>query len=67
MQSKFLMLIALVVIITLGLGMMIWRQTIQVQKKALAAKQRQKMYEEELRKQIRTNKQAAKNSESHKK
>ena len=67
MQSKFLMLIALVVIITLGFGIMIWRQTIQVQKKALAAKQKKKMYEEKLRKQIRTKQQAEKNSESHEK
>lgn len=51
-QSKFLLLIALVFVITLGFSIMIWRQTIQIEKKAMAAKQRQKAYEKELRKQL---------------
>jgi hypothetical protein len=37
-QIKFLILIALVLMITLGFGLLIWRQTIKVEKKALAAK-----------------------------
>ncbi|MEA1961417.1 MAG: hypothetical protein U9N81_09140 [Bacillota bacterium] len=52
MQSKFLLLIALVFVITLGFSIMIWRQTIQIEKKAMVAKQRQKAYEKELRKQL---------------
>jgi predicted Holliday junction resolvase-like endonuclease len=48
-QIKFLILIALVLMITLGFGLLIWRQTIKVEKKALAAKLKQKEYEEELR------------------
>lgn len=42
LQIKFLILIFMVFLITIGFAILIWRQTIVVEKKALAAKQRQK-------------------------
>lgn len=53
MQTKFIILIGLVFIITVGFAILIWRQTIEFEKKAIAAKERQKAYERELRKQLR--------------
>lgn len=48
-QTKFLILIILVFIITVGFCILIWQQTKRFEKKALAAKQRQTEYEKELR------------------
>ncbi len=53
MQTKFLILIALVFLITAGFCVLIWRQTIVFEKKALAAKLRQKEREKELRQQMK--------------
>lgn len=53
MQTKFLILIALVFFITAGFCVLIWQQTIRFEKKALAAKQRQKEYAKELRQKMR--------------
>lgn len=58
MQTKFLILIALVFVITAGFSVLIWQQTKKIEKKALAAKQRQKDYEQVLRKQMRDEKMA---------
>ena len=44
LQIKFLILIALVFIVNMGFAIVIWQQTINIEKKALAAKQRQKTY-----------------------
>lgn len=63
MQIKFLILIALVFIITAGFGILIWQQTKRFEKKALAAKQRQKEYEHELRKKMQAEKMAQKSSQ----
>ncbi len=41
LQIKFLIFIAVVFIVTIGFGIMIWRQLNVVGKKALEAKQRQ--------------------------
>ena len=41
LQIKFLIFIAIVFVVTLGFGIMIWRQLNVVGKKALAAKERQ--------------------------
>jgi len=58
MQIKFIILIALVFIITAGFCVLIWQQTKRFEKKALAAKQRQKDYEQVLRKQMQAEKKA---------
>ena len=60
MQIKFLILIALVFIITVGFCVLIWQQTKRFEKKALAAKKRQKEYEGELRKKMQAEKMALK-------
>lgn len=60
MQIKFLVLIALVFVITAGFCVLIWQQTKRFEKKALAAKQRQKEYERELRKTMQVEKMALK-------
>jgi len=60
LQIKFLILIAVVFIITAGFCVLIWQQTKRFEKKALAAKQRQKEYERELRKQKQAEKLARK-------
>lgn len=62
MQIKFLVLIALVFIITAGFCVLIWQQTKRFEKKALAAKQRQKEYEQELRQKMQAEKLARKAS-----
>ncbi|HPT69376.1 MAG TPA: hypothetical protein PKW50_04460 [Syntrophomonas sp.] len=49
LQIKFIVLIALVFLITAGFCILIWQQTKRFEKKALIAKQRQKEYEKELR------------------
>jgi len=49
LQIKFIVLIALVFLITAGFCILIWQQTKRFEKKALLAKQRQKEYEKELR------------------
>jgi cytochrome oxidase assembly protein ShyY1 len=56
MQIKFLVLIILVFIITVGFCVLIWQQTKHFEKKALAAKQRQKEYEEVLRLKMKAEK-----------
>jgi uncharacterized protein HemX len=56
MQIKFLVLIILVFIITVGFCVLIWQQTKRFEKKALAAKQRQKEYETELRLKMKAEK-----------
>lgn len=61
---KFLILIALVFVITAGFGVLIWQQTKRFEKKALAAKQRQKEYERELRKKMQAEKRAQKELEA---
>jgi hypothetical protein len=48
LQIKFLIFIAIVFIITVGFTILIWRQMKIVGKKALAAKQRQKEYQNQL-------------------
>lgn len=58
LQSKFLLLIALVFLITAGFLVLIWQQTKRFEKKALLAKQRQKEYEQELRLKLQEEKQA---------
>ena len=50
LQIKFLILIAMVFLITIGFAILIWRQTIIVERKALAAKMRQKEYQNQLHK-----------------
>lgn len=60
LQIKFLVLIALVFIITAGFCVLIWQQTKRFEKKALAAKKRQKEYEHELRKKMQAEKMARK-------
>ena len=45
LQIKFLIFIVCVFLITVGFAILIWHQTIIVEKKALAAKQRQKEYQ----------------------
>lgn len=64
MQTKFLILIALVFLITAGFCVLIWQQTIRFEKKALAAKQRQKEYERELRQKMRDERKAMQNAET---
>lgn len=63
MQIKFMILIALVFIITAGFCVLIWQQTKRFEKKALAAKQRQQEYEQVLRKQMHAEKRALKASQ----
>ena len=63
LQIKFLVLIALVFLITAGFCVLIWQQTKRFEKKALAAKQRQKEYEKELRKKMQAEKMALKVSQ----
>lgn len=41
MQTAFLVLIGIVFVITIVFGILIWRQLIKFEKKALAAKKRQ--------------------------
>lgn len=48
MQTKFLIFIAVVFCITIIFGVLIWRQTIVFEKKALAAKQRKEEYIRQL-------------------
>lgn len=62
-QIKFMILIALVFVITAGFCVLIWQQTKRFEKKALAAKQRQKDYEQVLRKQMQADKMALKVSQ----
>ncbi len=62
MQTKFLILIALVFFITAGFCVLIWQQTIRFEKKALAAKQRQKDYERELRQKLHEERKATMNA-----
>ncbi len=58
LQIKFLILIALVFLITAGFCLLIWQQTKRFEKKALLAKQRQKEYEKELRLKMQEEKRA---------
>lgn len=58
MQIKFLILIAMVLLITAGFCILIWQQTKRFEKKALLAKQRQKEYEKELRLKMQEEKRA---------
>lgn len=44
----FLMLIAFVFVTTLVFGVLIWKQTIKVEKRALEAKRRQEEYQRQL-------------------
>ncbi|MDD3895325.1 MAG: hypothetical protein PHU36_09980 [Syntrophomonadaceae bacterium] len=60
LQSKFLILIILVFLITAGFCILIWQQTKRFEKKALLAKQRQKEYEKELRLKMQAEKRAQK-------
>lgn len=63
LQIKFLILIALVFLITAGFCVLIWQQTKRFEKKALAAKLRQKEYEHELRQKMLAEKMALKASQ----
>ena len=63
MEIKFIILIVLVFLITAGFCVLIWQQTKRFEKKALAAKQRQKEYEQVLRKQMKADKLALKISQ----
>lgn len=58
MQTKFIILIALVFLITAGFCVLIWQQTIRFEKKALAAKQQQKEHKRELIEQMRAERRA---------
>lgn len=58
MQTKFIILIVLVFLITAGFCVLIWQQTIRFEKKALAAKQRQKEHKQELLEQMRAERRA---------
>lgn len=59
MQTKFLIFIAVVFIITIIFGVLIWRQTLVFEKKALAAKQRKEAYLEQLEKEFQEQQEAA--------
>jgi len=48
LQIKFLIFIAIVFVVTVGFGILILRQMKVVGKKALAAKQRQQEYQDQL-------------------
>jgi len=48
MRTMFLILIGVVFIITMLFAVLIWRQTIKLEKSALAAKQRQEAYLQQL-------------------
>jgi ABC-type protease/lipase transport system fused ATPase/permease subunit len=48
MQTKFLIFMAIVFIVTIIFGVLIWRQTLVFEKKALAAKQRKEAYLKQL-------------------
>lgn len=60
LQTKFLILIFLVFLITAGFCVLIWQQTKRFEKKALLAKQKQKEYEKELRQKMQAEKRALK-------
>ena len=62
LQIKFIILIVLVFIITAGFCILIWKQTKRFEKKALAAKHRQKEYEKELRLKMQADKRAKRES-----
>lgn len=47
LQIKFLVLIAVVFLATVGFAILIWQQTITIEKKALAAKRRQQSYKDQ--------------------
>jgi hypothetical protein len=66
LQIKFIVLIVLVFLITAGFCALIWNQTKRFEKKALAAKQRQKEYEKELRLKMQAEKRAKKESQINK-
>ena len=59
MQTKFLIFIAVVFIITIIFGVLIWRQTLVFEKKALAAKQRKEAYIEQLEREFQEQQEAA--------
>lgn len=48
MRTMFLILIGVVFVVTLVFGILIWRQTIKIEKKALEAKRRQAEYQKQL-------------------
>ena len=48
LQIKFLIFIAVVLVVTIGFAILIWHQTIIVEAKALAAKKRQQEYQSQL-------------------
>jgi predicted Holliday junction resolvase-like endonuclease len=59
MQTKFLIFIAVVFIVTLIFGILIWRQTLVFERKALAAKQRKEAYLKELEAEMSNQQEAA--------
>lgn len=58
MQTKFLIFIAIVFIITIIFGILIWRQTLIFERKALAAKQRKEEYIKQLEQELQEKEQA---------
>ncbi|HHW61237.1 MAG TPA: hypothetical protein GX404_04960 [Syntrophomonadaceae bacterium] len=62
-QLKFLILVFLVVLITVGFAILIWQQTKKVEKKALLAKQKQKNHEQKIKKKLWSELQALKEAE----
>lgn len=63
LQIKFLILVFLVVLITVGFAILIWQQTKKVEKKALLAKQKQKTHEKEMKKKLWSELQAIKEAD----
>lgn len=59
MQTKFLIFIAVVFTITIIFGVLIWRQTLVFERKALAAKQRKEAYVKQLEKELQEQQEAA--------
>jgi predicted Holliday junction resolvase-like endonuclease len=63
MQTKFLIFIAVVFVITIIFGILIWRQTLVFEKKALAAKQRKDQYLKQLEEEQQQREQTAQQQE----
>lgn len=59
MQTKFLIFMAIVFIVTIVFGVLIWRQTLVFEKKALAAKQRKEAYLKQLEQEAQERQAAA--------
>lgn len=59
MQTKFWIFIAVVFVITIIFGIVIWRQTLVFEKKAMAAKQRKEEYIKQLELELLKQEEAA--------